>query len=94
MNTSARDSTITGHLFSDFLLKYNVLFGTLVIYSKTAESLKGAVETFALHILPKSCLNFEYQYLIFATICYLEKGMLELQIPKLRDKSVSIVKKL
>ena len=90
MNTSAHDSTIMGHLFSVegfliFLLKHNVIFGTLAIHSKIAERLKSAVETFALHILPKSCLNFEDQYLVFATICYPEKLPLELQIPKLRD---------
>ena len=71
--------------FFDFFAKHNVLSGTLAIHSKIAERLKSAEETFALHILPKSCLNFEDQYLVFATICYPEKLPLELQIPKLRD---------
>ena len=71
-------------IFFIFLPKHNVLSGTLVIHSKIAERLKHVVETFALHILPKSYLNFEDQYLVFVTICYLEKRLLELQIPKLR----------
>ena len=102
IDSSLHDSLITGRLFmaealSNFLIflpKHNVLSGTLMIHSKIAERLKHVVETFALHILPKSYLNFKDQYLVFVTICYLEKRLLELQIPKLRGQSVSIANKL
>ena len=96
IDSSVHDSLITGHLsiFLIFLLKHKVLSGTLVIHSKTAERLKHVVKTFALHILPKSYLNLEDQYLVFVIICYLEKRLLELQILKLRGQSVSIANKL
>ena len=43
---------------------------------------KSKVEAFVLNIFPKKCFNIEDHSLIFVTIYYPEKWLLELEIPK------------